>query len=191
MISFTLKIRNSLRSLTNYLIQTQHTMLKTFLVAALAVLTIVSCSKDKDDKNDTPIKNFSAKIDGVKKDFNFSVAAQLNGTSAQTGYLLFINGNAGTTSNPLPNFYVEINVDAPIEAKTYQTIQSQSKWEADANYWLDGSTVYEVHDHDFSITITSITSTEVRGTFSGTLEDSSTGQVINITEGTFSAPIVP
>ena len=166
-------------------------MLRTLLAAAVLILTTVSCSKNNNDgDNNNPTRFFSAKIDGVKKEFNFSVVAQLDIDSPQS-YHLFVNGGGGTSSDPLPNFYVEINTDAPIVAKTYQTIQSQFKWEADANYWLDGATIYEVYDHDFLITITSITSTEVSGTFSGTLEEGSTGQVISITEGMFSAPVLP
>lgn len=163
-------------------------MLKTFLITAVTVLTLVSCSKDK--KENTPAEFFSAKVNGVKKEFNFSVAAQLDIDSPQD-YNLFINGNGGTSSNPLPNFDIEVHADGPIETKTYQTIQSQSKWEAEGNYWLDGSTSYSIEAHDFSITITSITATEVKGTFSGTLEEFTTGEILNITEGMFSAKLVP
>ena len=166
-------------------------MLRKFLVVIVTMLTIVSCSKDKNDDDNNSAYYFSAKVDGVKKEFKTSVAAQLDGTSAQTGYSLFVDGNGGTSSNPLPNFYVEVNVDAPIVAKTYQTIQGQSQWEAGANHWLDGSTSYDVDGQDFSITITSITSSVVKGTFSGTLKEDITGQVISITEGMFSAPLVP
>ncbi len=106
-------------------------MLRTFLIASLKILTLASCSKDKQD--DTPAYYFSTKVDGVKKEFNYSVLAELYG-DVQSGYDLFINGNGGNSVNPLPNFYVEINHDSPIETKTYQTIQSQFQWETDGNY---------------------------------------------------------
>jgi len=160
-------------------------MLRKFLVVSLAVLTLASCKKDKNDK---PAYHFSAKIDGVKKDFNYSVLAQLLGDN-QSGYNLFIIGVGGNSVNPLPTFDLDINADAPIETKTYQTIQSQSQWEADGSYWLDGQTSYDSDGQDFSITITSLTATGVKGTFSGTIEDRSTGDINTITEGTFSAKL--
>ncbi|MBC7915363.1 MAG: hypothetical protein H7Y07_14710 [Pyrinomonadaceae bacterium] len=164
-------------------------MSKTFLILALTALTIVSCSKDKNDDNNNTGYHFSAKVDGVKKEFKTSVNAQLDGTSAQTGYNLFINGGGGTSSYPLPNFYVEVTADEPIVPKTYYTIPNQ-EWEAKGDYWTDAGH-YDNDNLNFSITITSISSTEVRGTFSGTLEDDAIGQVITITEGSFSAPLVP
>ena len=47
-------------------------MLRKILFVSLAVVTLASCKKDK---NDTPAYSLSAKVDGVKTDFNTAVSA--------------------------------------------------------------------------------------------------------------------
>lgn len=178
-----LKSRNKLFYLLKQF-NSQSSMLR-LLTFSLAILLLASCKKDKQD---TPSYYFSAKIDGVKKEFNTSVIAELNGDN-QSVFYLDINGFGGTSSYPLPVFYLEISDDVPIVAKTYQTIQTQSQWEANGSYLVDGIESYDSDSHDFSITITSLTSTEAKGTFSGTIEDRSTGKIVAVTEGSFTAKV--
>ena len=147
-------------------------MLKNFLVIALAILTLASCSKDK---NDTPAYSLSAKIDGTSQAFNTAVTAQKAG-DASTGYSVLIVGIAGSTSSPYPALTLSIDSDDPIVAKTY----TATAFEAGSMYVTDASTML-TSDTDFTITVTSITDTEVHGTFSGKIETKT------ISEGAFSA----
>jgi hypothetical protein len=163
----------------------QSSMLLRLLTFSLAIMFLASCKKDKQD---TPSYYFSAKIDGVKKEFNTSVVAELNGDNQSVFYLDII-GFGGTSSYPLPVFSLEIADNVPIVAKTYQTIQAQSQWSANGSYTVDGIESYDSDSHDFSITITSLTATEAKGTFSGTIEDRSSGKIIAVTEGSFTAKV--
>src|SRR4030095_2908772 len=147
-------------------------MLKNFLVIALAILTLASCSKDK---NDTPTYSLSAKIDGTAQAFNTGVAAQKAG-DASTGYSVAIAGVAGNSSNPYPALALNIESPNPIVAKTY----TATAFEAGAVYVTDASTMF-IGDTDFTITVTSVTDTDIRGTFSGKVE----AKVVS--EGAFSA----
>ncbi|MBC7947540.1 MAG: hypothetical protein H7Y42_06650 [Chitinophagaceae bacterium] len=81
--------------------------------------------------------------------------------------------------------FLEINDDAAITTKTYQTIDSQNMWKVNALYWQDGSHIHDSGVNDFTITITSISDTEVKGTFSGIVDDA--GVIKTITEGKFTA----
>ena len=152
-------------------------MLRKILVVSLAVLTLASCKKDKDD---SPAYSLSAKIDGTSQAFNTAVAAQKSG-DAQTGYSVIITGIGGSTSSPYPAFSIFLDDDTPIVAKTY----TGTAFEAGAIYLADAQSSYE-SDTDFSVTVTSITDTNVSGTFSGKVDDGS-GGLKNITEGAFSA----
>ena len=147
-------------------------MLKNFLVVALAVLTLASCSKDKDD---TPSYHLSAKIDGTSQAFNNAVAAEKSG-DASVGYTVAIAGTAGNTSSPYPALLLSIDSDDPIVAKTY----TATAFEATSMYVTDASTML-ISDTDFTITVTSISDTEIKGTFSGKIETKT------ISEGAFSA----
>jgi len=152
-------------------------MLKKFLVVSLAVLSLASCKKDKDD---TPAYSLSAKIDGTSQAFNTAVVAQKSG-DAQTGFNIIITGLGGSASSPYPAFNIILDDDAAFVAKTY----TAAAFEASSIYLVDAQTSYE-SDTDFSVTISSITDTNVSGTFSGKLDDGS-GGIKNITEGAFSA----
>lgn len=157
-------------------------MLRTLIVVSLVALMLSSCKKDK---NDTPTYHISAKLDGVKTDFNFAVAAELIGDNAQTGYKLLVVASGGNSTNLYPLFELNVDSEAPIVAKTYVTNDSQSLWEASADYIPDGPGWYETNLNNFSITIISITATQVEGVFSGTIEDYPT--LMTVTEGTFTA----
>ena len=136
-------------------------MLKNFLVIALAVVTLASCSKDK---NDTPAYSLSAKFDGTAQAFNTGVGAQKAG-DASTGYTVVIAGTAGNSSSPYPTLALSIDSDAPIVAKTY----TGAAFEAGGIYVTDASTML-TSDTDFSITVTSVTATDIQGTFSGKID---------------------
>jgi len=152
-------------------------MLRKILFVSLAVITLASCKKDKDA---APANHVSAKVDGVQKDFNTAVAAQTDG-NAQSGYTVYIVAVGGTTSSPLPAFNLSIADDAVITAKAYTAALST----AGGSYVDANQTSYD-SDTDFTITISSITATEVKGSFSGKVDDGA-GHIADITEGSFSA----
>ncbi|HKO81257.1 MAG TPA: hypothetical protein VJU78_12715 [Chitinophagaceae bacterium] len=152
-------------------------MLRKFLFVSLAVITLASCKKDKDE---APAYHVSAKIDGVKKDFNTAVVAQKDG-DAQTGFNVLITGVSGTSIFPMLNLEI-YDENAAITTKTYT---AASNFGAYCAYSIDSQTGHE-SDLDFSITVSSVTATDIKGTFSGKVEDGS-GGIKTITEGSFSA----
>ncbi|HZI54724.1 MAG TPA: hypothetical protein VFD56_13505 [Chitinophagaceae bacterium] len=152
-------------------------MLRKFLVVSLAVLTLASCKKDKDD---SPAYSLSAKVDGTSQAFNTGVTAQKTG-DAQTGYIVAITGLGGTASSPFPSFTVYVYSDAAVVAKAY----TAANGEAAGAYIAADQSIF-TGDSDFTVTISSINDTNVSGTFSGKVEDGS-GGLKTISEGAFSA----
>jgi hypothetical protein len=159
-------------------------MFKNLLVIILTGLTLVSCSKDSDkDDNNTPVYSLSAKIDGVSQAFNLDLGAGKAG-DATYGYTVVVIGRGGTASNIYPTLTVQVRSDATIVAKTY----TAANGEASAVYVAADQTTY-VGVSEFTVTISSITDTEMSGTFSGKVDDGS-GGLKTISEGTFSAKFI-
>jgi hypothetical protein len=147
-------------------------MLRKLLFVSLAVATLASCKKDK---NDTPAYNLSTKVDGTKVDFNTAVSA------SRVGDAVMITGVGGNASSPYPAFSIFIDDDvAAVTAKAYTGLDG----DAGVVYAAAAGQSFE-SDDDLTVTISSITATEVKGTFSGKVEDGAT--IKTITEGTFSA----
>ncbi len=150
-------------------------MLRKILFVSIAVITLASCKKDKDD---APAHHVSAKIDGEKKDFNATVVAT---KQSLAGYhFVVVSGLAGSASSPYPAFSLSITDNAAITAKTY----TATNFEAGGSYDKTDQEGYE-SDTDFSVTISSITDTEIKGSFVGKVDDGAT--VKTVTEGSFSA----
>ncbi|HLG40252.1 MAG TPA: hypothetical protein VI461_11310, partial [Chitinophagaceae bacterium] len=65
--------------------------------------------------------------------------------------------------------------------------------DASVTIWNTSSTLFPPPNPAFTIIITSVTATRVRGTFSGTLTNTLQGSTLfkQITEGVFDLPIVP
>ena len=150
-------------------------MLRKLLFVSLAVATLASCKKDK---NDAPAYNLSAKIDGVSTAFNTAVVAQASG-DAQTGYVVAIVAAGGSGSTVLPAFSLSIADEAAITAKAYPATN------ADGSYTDVTQNTYD-SENDFTITVSSVTATDIKGTFSGKVKDDN-GGIKTITEGTFAA----
>ncbi|MGZ8558446.1 MAG: hypothetical protein ACXWWC_08945 [Chitinophagaceae bacterium] len=147
---------------------------------SLIALTLFSCQKSKDD---TPAYHLTAKIDGVKLDFSSSLAAQFGG-DAQNGYTLDIVGIGGNANIVERSLVLNIIDNAPVVAKTYTAALGN----AECSFDTDNPSMHS--DTNFTITFTSITTKEVKGSFSGVVEDG-LGKITNITEGAFSAILVP
>ncbi len=151
-------------------------MLRKLLVVSLAVLTLSSCKKDK---TESKTYHLTAKIDGVKIDFSSSLAAEKY-LDPQNGYTLSVLGIGGNTSVALPALDLMIHDDTEITTKTYNPSQHSA-------YSTYNDVDFETYDSntEFSITITSITATEVRGTFTGKFVHSGPGNIVNVSEGSF------
>jgi hypothetical protein len=137
--------------------------MKTLLFAAFfSVIAFSSCQKDNNDTVTGP--NLSASFDGSSKKFNNALVGSV--TSTDGSYGLQVIGFAGTagTSDAL---YLSILKDGPIVPGTY--IEGQG---AGITYvsQTGGVTNYSnalSATNPISITITSISSTKVTGTFTG------------------------
>lgn len=154
-------------------------MLKYLLFLFLAALTFVSCKKEKADT----INYFMmAGIDGVKQEFSMNVGAfPIDGSP----HGIVVIGRSGNPGDVAPSFSVSLNVSAPLQAKTYMAGVDTIV----GGYWYSyANTLRYQSSNDFSITITSITETEIKGSFSGKVEDA-VGDIIDITEGIFFAKI--
>jgi hypothetical protein len=147
-------------------------MLKKLLFVSLVIATLASCNKDKEDSPSSSV-HISAKIDGVSTTFN----AACTGMKFMNGNTVTISG-AASMSQSFPQFGINLSDDVAITTKTY----TGSTFKADGTYGLSYSSMF-VSDNDFTVTVTSISSTEIKGTFSGKLIDGSTTK--NITEGSF------
>lgn len=156
-------------------------MLKKLLIISLAVFTLASCKKDKNDG--PPGYHLTAKIDGVKVDFSVALAAEVY-QDPTNGFTLSVLGMGGSGNAILPAFDFIIQDDVVITTKTYTAAQHIMT----SSYTDVNNESYDA-DNDFSITVTSITSTEVRGTFTGKLVHSGSLDIVNVTEGTFYSKI--
>ena len=151
-------------------------MFKKLLIVSLAFLTLASCKKDK---TESKTYHLTAKIDGVLVDFSEALAAE-NYYDPTNGYILSVLGQGGNATVIFPVLDLWIYDDAEITTKTYTLAQNQ----AYSSYNDVNQENYD-SDTEFSITITSITATEVKGTFTGKFAQAGSGTIVNVTEGSF------
>jgi hypothetical protein len=169
-------------------------MKKLLLFSACVMLAFSSCSKKKDN-SPSATNTITANVAGTDTKFNTTVTGVL--ASGQGAYDLAITGLTGTGTSA-QSLSISIGSQNPIVKGTY-TLNSSTSSDAtsfpdlvyEAN--LSGSSSAEFAT-DFTgtnattITITSITSTNVQGTFNGVLVgDGNTTK--SITSGTFNATI--
>lgn len=155
-------------------------MLRKFLFVSMIAFAFVSCKKDD---NESAAQHLTAKFNGTKVDFSTSLAAEKY-YDPSNGYTISVLGIGGTASNLLPSFDFIVQSDSEITTKTY----SEASDILLASYSDTNNGDYNEGDQ-FTITITSISATEVRGTFSGKMIKQGSLEVVNVTEGSFRAPI--
>jgi hypothetical protein len=155
-------------------------MLRKVLFVSMTALILFSCKKEK---NESAAYHLTAKFNGTQVNFSASLAAEKY-LDPSNGYTISVLGMGGSTSNPLPSFDFIIHSDSEITTKTY----SESTDAMLVSYTDSNSDTYDEGDQ-FVITISSITDTEVRGTFSGKMIKSGSLEVVNVTEGSFKAKI--
>ncbi len=159
------------------------------LIPALCVLFIVSACKKSANKPASTVGTITVNIDGAAQTFNVGATAHVDNTGGFYS-LALIGIQSATASNSV---IVEVTSDSPIVAgTTYTGTNSQ----ADMSYTqISGNAVYQFdgsnNASNATITVKSISSTNVQGTFSGTLElITGTGAASKVlTNGTFNLNI--
>jgi hypothetical protein len=154
----------------------------------------VSCKKDKNDTNSTDYY-MSAKVDGVQKTYKLNaIAVKLQ---VDTIYSIGLNAYGDTTSKE--QFFLNIG-------QTNKAITTGTYIDADADDLavvggynpgttdetkLYGAGFQTDNNPRLTITISTLTSTNVSGTFSGTYyDDGGDGtNIIAVTEGKFNLPL--
>jgi hypothetical protein len=129
---------------------------------------------------------FSGTINGAPTTFNFNAMA----TSTLPQSLTIIGNVSSSSPESLSLALVNTN-GSPIAAGTYN--QAGASYTIGASYVDATSKTYVAgtNDNTLNIVITSITPTQVQGTFTGTLKDNNGAgpDVITITSGTFNLPL--
>jgi hypothetical protein len=148
-------------------------MLRKFLVLFLAVASLASCKKDKDD---APAYYYSAKVDGTSTNFFNSTV-----TAIRIGDGILVTGSGRTTTSPYPSLGIIFEHLAAITAKTY----TASAGEVTIIYQAAAGQVLYSSDDDFTVIVSSVSATEVKGTFSGKVDNGTEAKTI--TEGQFLA----
>ena len=135
------------------------------LTLAFGVITLNSCKKDKDS---TPSATISASVDGTATNFNTGAIAIQGSVNGAT-----ITNIEGTAANKTA---ISITISGtPVAGKTYSNTSSNDDDKPLIAYIVTDDEQY-LNDDDSqsnpaSLTITSVTSTTVEGTFKGDLVD--------------------
>ncbi len=174
--------------------------LHSLLLVTAAAFLFVSCKKEKTGAQPEESGNFiTFKADGVKKSFSVDVQGGVH--SEQGMNLLMMYGNQDTLSNAF--FMISIyQKSGPITAGTYVDPGTDP---GTNNPDLSVSAMYATSDRPevlikagtgadsdpkFTVVITSVTESTIKGTFSGTFYESENVKV-QVTEGKFSIPALP
>lgn len=170
-------------------------MKKILLFSACVMFAFASCKKDSSKK--TGSNTITATVGG--SDINFSASASAQIVNQSGGYELAIVGLTSTGSNP-QTMTISIASEVPIVKGTY-TLNSSTPSDANSFPQLSysentsitnpvGFTTDITGANSSTITITSISSTNVQGTFSGVLlsdQDNTTTKAV--TNGKFDVNI--
>lgn len=148
-----------------------------FFISALLLLGFIGCKKSStggSSGSGLAIGTIAVSIDGTNTTFNFGAKAS---TLAVTGgYGIRIKGNKKDPSQSSTSLTIEVVRGTPITTGTYVENISGSPL-VTMDYFLDiffgvGNTAsaYGSASNKVTVTITEITSTYVKGTFSGELQ---------------------
>ncbi len=154
------------------------------LLLLLTTTLLLSCSKDDSTNTNASSYYIKAKFNGEQKVFSNLVTGQkgLNGNNLVHLTLGAVNGSS------FPTYDIEIwNLNGIISTGTYL----ETDFDIQSRYVLDGSTNFNNFNNeinDYKVTITSISATEVKGNFEGTITKNA-GENIAITEGEFYVPL--
>lgn len=161
------------------------TKILTFMTALAVVL--YSCSSDSNDDNNNDDNYFiKAKVDGQTINVDYYAQAILYGTGNERTLKLYA-GNS--LSNIYPFFSFDIDNISQVSAGNYSRATNITLFQF-YNSNQEGYGDYDVNNtNDFSLQITEVTNTYVKGTFQGVLwEEENLNETINVTEGEFYLP---
>ena len=162
-------------------------------VLPVLIITVATCISSCNKSNSTPAWHLKAKINGSWVEFN---AALSNLTQDVLDPYNNDLGVAGDNANRSESFFIIIRSDNQIPAGTYASDDPQYSIEVDYYKRVNNENViYGVSnatgrpDSKYTVTITSVTDEEIRGSFTGNyLTDPFNGDVQEVTEGEFVVP---
>ncbi|MFT3705770.1 MAG: hypothetical protein QM802_25600 [Agriterribacter sp.] len=168
-----------------------------------------SCSFNISIADELPVGDgiFTCKVDGTLITFNQSASADITDPMTEQPYLMLGGHKDGDPENYF-HIFISNNDVSPVKAGTYDekhfvgTSLSDLGYRIEADYiaknadlsttmWNTSSNIpgFSVNPA-FTIVVTSITSTRVKGTFSGKLTNTpDNNKTVTITEGAFDLPI--
>jgi hypothetical protein len=160
--------------------------MKVLFAAFLCVIAFTACKKD--DTDSIPSNTLSASIDGSSKTFNTALTGSLISNGGAQGLQVMGFAGAAGSSDAL---YLGVSSDGQIVPGTYVDGQGAGIIFSSQSGAITNYTNAESATNPISITITSITSTKVTGTFKGDLfvDGNSASAKKVLTSGTFSATI--
>lgn len=161
-------------------------MRKHFLIAICVLATLASCKKTSPI---APSNTISTTIDGVNESFNANIVARL-GTGVQQNSDLLITATNGTAKDA-DGISITINSNSSIAKAVYVNTSSTSfpsLLYSKGSFSLTNPNYYttDVHGNNLTtIVITSLTSTNIQGTFSGKLVLANGSTIKSVTDGKF------
>ena len=164
-------------------------MKKTLLIAVCLLVSLVACKKN----SVAPKNTISATIDGISETFNINVSAQL-GTSVQLNSHLIISGASGSAASS-DGMAIEINSGSTIVNGNYVNNGAAGYMGitySKGPFSLTNPIVYSTDVNSVypsNVTITSISNTNVQGTFTGKLLFTDGKTVKTVTDGKFNIDI--
>lgn len=176
-------------------------MLSTYrmLLFAVASMALCACSSSDGGGDDagTADTYLRCKINGKPHEFKYRVNAN-DPPSEEKIHFVVISGWETQDTGKSPGFGIDLVLPEGAAETTYE-VAGGSVPELDAQYYYQnysngqhtGTTVYSGGRSDgtsFKLTITSLTKWGVKGTFSGVLRLSGGDEVLQVTDGAFSAP---
>lgn len=137
-------------------------MKKICLASVIFLFTIISCKKDTATSNDDPDGVLiSAAVGGKNLTFNFKVI----GDTSHTKQLEITGYNDSVTYN---SDYIFINISGPLTPGVYNYNLTDGK-QCSLSFMQKSSTGFNPYPcHDATVTVTSVSSTSIKGTFQGT-----------------------
>jgi hypothetical protein len=167
-------------------------MKKLLLFTICVTLTFSSCKKSS---SDIPANTISATVDGVDESFNTNPIAEL-GTAISLNSNLIISGSNGSgTGSDSMGITIESNNTIIKGSYTNASANNSSYVSVLYNkgpFSPSNPTVYSTDvngDYPTTVTITSMSSTNIQGTFSGKLLLSDGTTIKNVTNGKFNLTI--
>jgi hypothetical protein len=167
-------------------------MKKLLLFTICVTLAFSSCKKSS---SDIPANTISATVDGVDESFNTSPIAELGTAISLNSNLLISGSNGSGTSSDSMGITIESNntivkgsyTNASTNNSSYVSVLYNK-----APFSLSNPNIYSTDingTYPTTVTITSMSSTNIQGTFSGKLLFKDGTTVKNVTNGKFNLTI--